>query len=249
MKTLYFDIETSPAVAATFSLWKPTISMDQIIEHPFVLGVSYRWDTMKRAKWIGWNPTSGQDEYRKMLQEVHQLLDEADVLVGYNSVSFDKPWLEGELIVHGFTPPSPSRHVDLYRELKKHSRFISRKLDYAALRLLDNRKVKHEGITLWLKCMAGDKKALAEMKRYALKDTDLLVPLYEIIRPWMNTVPNIGIADSIDELVCPACGSENHQRRGHYDTNAGRYQRYQCQDCFKWFRGVARVSTTPGRPI
>ena len=97
--------------------------------------------------------------------------------------------------------------------------------------------------------MAGDKKALAEMKRYALKDTDLLVPLYEIIRPWMNTVPNIGIADSIDELVCPACGSDNHQRRGHYDTNAGRYQRYQCQDCFKWFRGVARVSTTPGRSI
>ena len=249
MKTLYVDIESAPAVVAAFSLWKPVIGIDNILEHPYILGVSYRWDTMKKAKWIGWNPTSGEDNYRAMLQEVHQLLDEADVLVHFNGVSFDTKFIKGELIVHGFTPPSPSRHVDLYRELKKHSRFISRKLDYAALRLLDNRKVKHEGITLWLKCMAGDKKALAEMKRYALKDTDLLVPLYEIIRPWMNTVPNIGITDSIDELVCPACGSDNHQRRGHYDTNAGRYQRYQCQDCFKWFRGVARVSTTPGRSI
>ena len=247
MKVLFWDCETAPSLVYTFSYFKTFIGLDQIVEHPRMLGFSYMWQGQKRAKWVSeYHHPEGR---RGMLRELHALLDEADVVVGYNSKKYDARYAEGEFLVEGMPPPSPYRHVDLYLEVRAHTLFPSKKLDYASWVILDKRKTDPGGFSTWKGCLNGDPKAWATMKKYGIRDTELLPPLYEALRPYMKNHPNIGITDSIDELVCPACGSENHQRRGHYDTNAGRYQRYQCQDCFKWFRGVARVSTTPGRSI
>lgn len=244
MKTLYLDIETAPATVLSFSLFKPVLSMDHIIEHPRILGFSYMWDGDKKASWV--------DErigYRNMIQTAHELWDEADVLVTYNGATFDLPWIEGEFILQGLWPPAPAHHIDLYQHLKRHSRFITRKLDYAAIRLLDDRKVHHSGLDMWKGCMAGKKKAWSEMKKYALKDTELLPPLYDILKPWIKGGPNAALIDGISTLACPRCGSTNRQARGTHTTSAGSYPRYRCSDCGKWYRGKRSVATTEGRPL
>ena len=49
---------------------------------------------------------------------IHQLMDEADVMVGWNSAAFDRKHLNREFLQAGMTPPSPSREVDLMKVVK-----------------------------------------------------------------------------------------------------------------------------------
>lgn len=247
MRVVALDIETAPAVAFSFTGFKANIGVEQIIEDPRMIAFSYQWEGHKK---IGFY-SEYHDGRGKMLDALHAILDEADVVMGYNSKAFDIPWITGELIVEGYDPPSPYQQIDLYQLLKGKTRFFSRKLDYAALRILDDRKVTHTGFRLWRDCLIGTEeeraKAWALMKRYAIKDTALLFPLYERIKPWITTGhPNRALLDNVQD-GCPICASTNIQKRGYAPTGSSIFQRYQCMDCKKWFRGSQRVGTTTMR--
>lgn len=182
-----------------------------------------------------------------MLSLLRELIDEADIVLHYNGQSFDMPWIRGELMLEGFTPPSPVQQIDLYRQLKRNSKFISGKLDYAVQRLLGDRKEDHSGISMWIGCLQNKKRDWDQMRKYALKDTELLFPLYEKVKPYIETQhPNIALMQGKAE-ACPTCGSDDVQRRGSRFTRAGRFQRFQCQVCAAWFRGTHRLETTEGR--
>lgn len=241
------DIETAPAVAFSFTGFKANIGIDQIIEHPRIIGVSFQWEGQKQVHWY--------DEYtdsrRAMLDALHAVLDEADVVVTYNGKMFDIPWITGELIVDGYLPPSPYQHIDLYQILKGKTRFFSRKLDYAAIRLLDDRKISHTGFRLWRDCLIGTdeekRKAWALMKKYGKKDTALLFPLYYKIQGWITTGhPNRALLDGQSD-GCPRCSSLDYQKRGFKYTNASKFQQYRCNSCGAWFHDGHRVSTTLAR--
>lgn len=244
-RILYLDIETAPNLAYTWSLFKPVIHMDWIVEPARILGFSWMWGGDEEAQWD--SEFHNELGRRGMLRNLQALLDEADIVITYNGNRFDIPWVEGEFIAEGIDPPSPYHRIDLYLEIRKHSRYPIRKLDYVALRLLDDRKVKSTGAEMWLGCMRNERKHWDDMRTYALKDTELLPPLYEIIRPWISNHPNIAILDEKAELCCPKCGSDNFIRKGSRTTAAGRYPRYLCKNCKGWFRGHSRESTTPGR--
>lgn len=251
-RVLLYDIETAFAVVGVFSLRRPHIGLDQIIEHPRITAWSAKWyDPTGVNKKVMFDSEFHSDP-RTMLTGLRDLIDQADVLVGYNSDGFDYPWIEGELDIAGIPQPSPSQTVDLWKLGKKHARLISGKLDYMALRLLGQRKTSHEGFALWKKCQGFEgpeeqEKAWRTMKRYAMQDTRLLEPLFTILRKYAKTY-NAGLFT--DEAVCPACGSERIEKRGYDRTIAGVFQRYHClgENCGKWFRGKTRLKTTEMRP-
>lgn len=242
-KILLFDIETAPALVYTFSLFKPVIGLDQIVEHPRILCWS--------AKWLGAKSVQFQSEWDDtrlgMLQGMRDLLDEADIVVGYNSKGFDVPWLTGEFKKEGIELPSPYQELDLWQMNKQNMRLLSGKLDYLSWHLLEERKVTHGGFRLWVDCLNGDEKARRLMKKYAKQDTALLEPLFEQMRPFIKGVNLALWSDS--EFACPSCGGSNLQRRGESRTVAGVFQRYQCQDCGSWSRDSKRVDTTRLRPV
>lgn len=231
MKILALDIETSGAVVRTFSLFKPFISHEAIIEHPRIICWS--------AQWYGTSKTLYASEYehgrQDMLSQMHALIMDADAIITYNGQGFDIPWIEGEFIVEGFDPTPPVTHIDLFRTIKQRTRFISGKLDYAVNRLLGDRKIPHAGITLWNGCAANDPKAWALMKRYSKHDTALLLPLYDILRPWVKSHPSVAVVDNKPD-ACVACGSDNLKVKGRSYTKTASYPRYQCRDCGKWQR-------------
>jgi hypothetical protein len=183
-----------------------------------------------------------------MLKEVHRLMDEADVLIGWNSASFDTKHLKRELIENDMLPPSPYRDLDLMRVVKSQFKFPSNKLDYVAQKLGVGAKVQHSGFDLWLKCMAGDDKAWREMKKYQIQDVNLLVDLYEKLKPWIKNHPSTalhkGVADG-----CVVCASTNLISRGLAHTNNASYKRYVCKDCGKWQRGSENVAKSINRSI
>lgn len=241
MRTLALDLETAPALVWTWSLWKPVIGHTQVKESSRILCFSAQWDGDRKTQFYSeWG-----DGRQAMLQALYELLDEADVVVTYNGKKFDVPWIEGELIVAGFTPPSPYKQVDLYQVIRSHSRFLSNKLDYAATRLLDDQKVTHSGFQLWLDCMAGDEKAQRLMERYAKKDTALLIPLYHRLRPWISQHPNVALHN--DTEGCPKCGSDDLERRGYATTSVSKFQRYRCRSCGGWSRDATRVGAVSSR--
>lgn len=248
-KILFFDIETALMKVYTFSLFKPVIGINQIIEKPRVICWS--------AKWAGSKTVLFQSEYHdgyiEMLTGLRDLMDEADIIVGYNSDSFDVKWMNEQFAFNKIEAPAPSQYVDLYKLNKKYMKTPSGKLDYMAWNLLGDRKVSHSGIQLWIDCMDGDDKRKAAawklMKKYAIQDTALLEPIYQKVLPWITNV-NMGLFSGGDlDLLCTHCGSDDLERRGFSHTTAGKFQRYQCRACAGWSKDPRRVSSTALRPM
>lgn len=246
-KILFFDLETSPLLVATFSLFKPIISIPQIREHARILCWSAMWYGTKKVLF----DSEYHNSYIAMLEGIRDLLDEADIVVGYNSNSFDIKWLNAQLRQNGIDLPSPYQKVDLYRLNKGNFYLPSGKLDYVAQRMLDESKVTHSGIQMWMDICWGDESAKAKawttMKKYAMQDTKLLPALFEVLRPFITNV-NFGLW-SDESIACTHCGSSSLQKRGPARTTAGVFQRYQCQDCGGWSRSSKRIDTTELRPM
>ena len=238
MKILLLDIETAPNLVHVWGLWGQNIGTNQIQAAGYVLC----W----AAKWLGQPEimfSSVRDGKKRMLRRIHKLLDEADAVIHYNGTKFDVPTLNKEFVSHFMKPPAPYKEIDLLKTAKKRFRFPSNKLDYIAQALGLGAKIRHEGHELWTGCMAGEEKAWTKMEQYNTHDVVLLESVYHTLLPWIPDHANVSVYE--DGLVCPNCGSERYQRRGHHYTKAGKYQRYQCTGCGNWFRGGKSLALGP----
>lgn len=239
MKILFLDLETSPNMAYVWGLWQQNVSINQMISSTEVICFGARWLGEKKVIF----KSVHHDGKQEMLDTLWQLVNEADVLVGWNSQSFDSKHIKRELLENGYTPPSPYKELDLMRVVRSQFKFPSNKLDYVAQKLGVGAKVKHSGFDLWVSCMAGDNKAWTEMKKYQIQDVNLLIDLYDKLLPWIKNHPNKALHDDIAD-GCPNCASTNMERRGFSYTVAGKYQRYQCRNCGKWTRGTSLIAKT-----
>lgn len=234
---LLTDIETAPALVATWGLHNQNMSIGQIREHPRIMGIGYKWlGDGRRARFVSEYHHSREE----MLGTIRNLLDEADAVVGYNSKGFDEPWILGELAREGLEVPSPWKTIDLFKIGKSSYRFISHKLDYLSKALLHDQKVSTGGFQLWTDCLWAEdedvkRKAWSRMRRYCIHDVDLLEPMFLQMRPYFPANLNLAVMGGNFGHVCPICESEHVQRRGIATKGQRRYQRYQCQDCGKWF--------------
>ena len=244
MKLLFLDLETTPMTAHTWGLWQQNVGLNQILESTEVMCFGARWYGQKKVIF----KSTHHDGKQEMLDELHALMDEADIVCGWNSASFDHKHIRREFLEAGMLPPSPTKDLDLMRVVKSQFRFPSNKLDYVAQKLGVGAKVQHSGFELWIKCMAGDNKAWKEMKEYQIQDVNLLIDLYEKLRPWIKNHPNQPLHNNAED-GCVACGSKKLQRRGYERTNTATYQRLQCQDCGKWMRSSKRESSSELRSI
>lgn len=180
MKTLFLDIETTPMQVYAWGLFDQNITIDQIIKSTEMMCFGARWLGEKKVIFR----SVYHDGKKTMLEDLHRLMDEADVLVGWNSAAFDHKHINREFLENGMMPPSPVKDLDLMSITKSNFLFPSNKLDYVAQKLEVGAKVKHSGFSLWIKCMENDKKAWKEMKEYQIQDVNLLVDLYDILLPW-----------------------------------------------------------------
>lgn len=231
MKILFIDIETAPNKAYVWGMFDQNISAGQMEASSYILCWAAKWHGNRKMHFA----SVEKQPAKKMLLQIHKLLDEADVVVHYNGLKFDIPTLNKEFIKNGFAPPSPYKQLDLLQVCRRAFRFESNKLSYVSDALQIGAKVKHEGFELWVKCMKGDPKAWAKMGRYNRGDVTLLEKLYHHLRPWVKAHPNHNAYR--DALCCPKCGSEKVQRRGYQVVLSRAYYRYQCQVCGGWFRG------------
>jgi DNA polymerase elongation subunit (family B) len=231
-KILFIDIETSPHTAHVWQLFDVHVSPNQIMATGETMCVAAKWRDDRTVQFRSTH-RDGADE---MLRWIHGLLDEADIVVGYNSIKFDLPILRKDFLLAGLEPPSPFKHVDLLRTMRSTFKFPSNKLGVVTERLGLGGKVTHAGHQLWVDCMAGDEKAWRKMTAYNRNDVVILERLYERLLPWIPNHPNMGLWKG--GHTCPNCGSGELQSRGTARTTTRVYRRFQCNSCGKWSRAV-----------
>ena len=234
----YWDTEWSPAISYTWSGFPKYLSNDFLIEDPRLLCWGFQFEG---------GSTEVVDErigHEQMVEQLWHKLDATDMLVSYNGQSFDTRKVNSEFMKYGMGPPSPYKEIDLYRQVKKHAQFYSGKLDFVAERITGQRKAETGGFQLWKDVLAGDEAAWGTMRKYQKQDVELLVELFNAVRPWIKMPHPI----ATEHTSCHNCGSLSLQRRGVARTLYGVYQRYQCSGCGKWLRGQQRVPSTEIRP-
>ena len=232
MRILVLDLETAPNLGYVWSLWRQNIGLNQLVESGHVMSFAAKWHGKLKVTFM----SDHHDGHDEMIAGAHRLIDEADAVITYNGRSFDLRWLRTEFVLAGMTPPSPHKDIDLYTVVKQF-RVPSNKLEYVAGVLLGEGKVKHSGFDLWTRCLAGDPKAWAEMRRYNVADTVLTEKLYDRLLPYIKNHPHHGLYLDDGASVCQNCGSKRLQQRGWAYTNLGRYKRFKCQECGVFGRG------------
>ena len=229
-----WDIESSPSLADVWSLWNTTVSLSQLRESSRVICFAAKWAGERKT--LFWSEF--RDGHEEMVRAAHSLLSEADVVVDYNGNKFDRPMMNREFAKLRLGPPAPYRAIDLYRVIRKQFRFPSNKLEFVLRDLELPEKVKHEGHSLWVKCMAGDARAWKSMERYNRQDVGSLEALHDRVLPWITTYPSRRLYDGD---VCPNCTRGELVREGYAYTAVGKYQRYSCKHCGTWSRGSRRI--------
>lgn len=235
MKLLFLDIETSPNTAYVWKLFKETIPLARLIDSSEVLCWSAKWADEKKVMFDSIYHSSP----KRMLQNIHKLLEEADAVVHYNGKSFDIPSLNKEFLLYDFPPPAPYKQIDLINTARSQFRFTSNKLDYICQRLGLGKKSDTD-FQLWVDCMNKEPEAWKKMEKYNKNDVLMLENLYYKLLPWIKNHPNVGLY-SEDENVCPHCGGKHYQKRGYSYTSTCVYQRYRCNSCSSWFRSRKNI--------
>ena len=236
-KILFFDIETAPNMSYVWGQWQQDV-IDHVQEW-YILCFSYKWEGQKKTHVVSLNDFDLYSEDLEndfnVVHKLWELLDEADIVIGHNSDAFDIKKANARFVYHDFGPPSHYHTVDTLKIARRHFKFNSNRLGHLGEHLGLGGKEVTGGFQTWAGCMRGDAKAWATMKKYAKKDVDLLVDVYERLRPWATNHPNRNVIDQTT-FACPTCGSNRLHKRGVRQTRTLTYQQYQCHRCKAYCR-------------
>lgn len=229
-KILLLDIETSPLIIAA---WRTYDTSAIWIEEDWkMLMCGYKWLGDKKTSMLtGRVLTEGE-----MAEDLHALLDEADIVVGHNGDKFDLKKIQAKILEYGFAPPSPYKTVDTLKVARGHFGHTSNKLDDLCQKHNIGEKLDTGGYKLWKGVMEGDNKAWKDMEKYCVRDVDLLEKLYLTLRPWMPRHPNFAVYAEDNTPMCAHCGSKDLSiYENPYYTNSSKYVKFQCE-CGGWSR-------------
>jgi uncharacterized protein YprB with RNaseH-like and TPR domain len=237
-RILFFDIETAPIVAEVWDLFDQNIGLNQIVSDWTILSWAAKWEGSNK---VMYSSVEGQKNLRNdkaVLKEIWKLLDEADIVVTQNGISFDSKKLNARFIINGMPPTSSYKHIDTCRLARKHFKFTSNKLEYLTDKLNTKyKKLKHKkfpGHELWKECLKNNKEAWKEMKKYNIFDVLALEELYpKLIAYDHNNNINFALYNANakkDDFLCK-CGSTERTKYGYAYTKNGKFQRYKCVKC------------------
>lgn len=242
-KCLYIDLETRPIEAYVWGLWQQNVGLSQIIKPTSVISFAAKWRGEKRVAFH----SVFHDGHEVMVQKAWDLLDQAQIVCHWNGDKFDVKHLNREFLEAGLTPPSPFKSLDLLKTSRSQFLFPSNKLQFVSTHLGLAGKEQTGGFDLWIKCMAGDEKAWARMRKYNKQDVVLLEQLHDRLLPYIKNHPHMGLLSGQEDESCQNCGGTSFQRRGFAYTPLGVYQQFRCNDCATWSRGKKAVGTADMR--
>lgn len=254
-KVCFLDLEVSASIVAAFSMFKHFSTPDHIIEFPYILTYACNWlhEDTDQIECYGLDDfdcfdSDHKDDY-ELVMRLWKWFDEANIVVIQNE-SFDTGWFNQRCAYHGIPSPSPYRVICTLKGMKKAMSLPSNSLDYSTKYFnLPHNKLHHEGISLWIDCMNGDREAFGKMKEYNIGDIPTLRELYLKIRAYIPNHPNVALYFGNNTgKRCPVCGSHDlEQLDVSAFTNLSEFSAYRCNDCGTVKRDAVSKTTTETR--
>ena len=236
-KVLTLDIETSPNLGYFWQLFDVNVSVSQVLEPSRVLCFA--------GKWLGDKGTTFVSEFhdgkKTMVQTMWDMLNEADIVVGYNHVRFDIPHMNREFMLAGLVPPSPVQHIDLLTVMRRNFKMMSNKLGYVTDAVGLNTKLDTGGQSLWNEVMQNDPKAWEKFRRYNIQDVVITEQLFQLLSPWIKS-PHAGLWTG-EMCSCFACGSTKLVAHGVTRSKSAAWPLTQCAECGAWNKVLSNGQT------
>ena len=240
-RILVLDIETAPLKGHLWSLWQHGIGLNQLVSDWYILSFTAKWADSDELIYRDIRNEYDSESDASLIQDLWDLLDEADFVVGHNVRKFDLKKINSRFLLNGLEKPSTYRTIDTLLVAKALCGFTSNKLEYLTDKLCKKyKKSKHTkfpGHKLWDECLKGNPEAWAEMEEYNKFDVLSNQELYEIFMPWDDKLPNFDLY--VDGLLDMSVWVED----GFHYTNLGKYQRYRHKETGQQRRG--RVNLLP----
>jgi DNA polymerase elongation subunit (family B) len=230
IKRLFFDIETSPNVGYFWRAgYKQNISYENIIQERKIICISYKWEGSEKVHTLTWDKNQCDKE---MLEKFVDIANIADELVGHNGDRFDIKWIRTRCVFHRVPMFPKYRTLDTLKKSRGAFYFNSNRLDYIAQYLGVGAKVKHDGFSMWVDVMNGDKKALDDMVRYCEGDVVVLEDVYHTIKHYVLNNTHAGVITGNFKHSCPQCGNEDAVLLKNNVTAKGTIKRLmECDSC------------------
>ena len=247
-KVLFYDIETAPNLAYVWGHYQ-----QDVIAHErewYILCFAWRWGHQKtiHACALPDFPNAyakdPEDDFN-VVKKLHDLFDEADIIVAHNGDAFDYKKANARFIKHGLGPTSPVNSIDTLKVARRYFKFTTNHLNSLGKYLDIGVKTDTGGFKTWAGCMRGDPAAWKTMIKYNKQDINLLYDVYMALRPWMVNPPNWNMYT--EEDGCPTCGHKHLVRRGYKRTRTMTYVQLKCKNCGAYSRQrVAEKDYRPG---
>lgn len=222
-KILFLDLET--------------FGFDFLADKGFILCGSYKWQHEPVVRTV---THTSEKQFKKcprndkeICRELAKVIGEADLIVTWNGLRFDLPFLQTRMLKHrlGYLPPVP--HEDGLKTARRTLK-MRRSLDNIQ-KFFGLKEAKTElNLETWMDAGAGDWKALSYVVEHCEKDVLVLEEAYNLISPLSRVHPNVAIINGTPN-GCPHCGKQGElQKRGKIHALRHYRLRFQCQKCGKW---------------
>lgn len=233
VRIITLDIETSPIIGYSWGLFDQNIGLNQVLKDWNILSYAAKVLGEDKIYYNDLSKSKDMHDDKSLIKDLWKILDDADIVIGQNSIAFDIKKIKSRMVIHGMKPPSSFKQIDTMLMSKKYFNFTSNKLEYLSKTLcVKHKKLNHKefaGFDLWKECLKGNKRAWAEMKAYNIEDVRATEELYLKLQPYDNSFnPNL-YTDGLTNLC--ACGSSNFRKNGYKYTSTGKFQRLVCFDC------------------
>jgi len=248
-KILILDIETAPLKAFIWDIWNQNIGIHQITSDWFVFTWAAKWLFEKKiySSRLTSEESKNQND-KRIMQNIWELLNEADVVITHNGDKFDLPRINTRFLLHKIPPPQPYQSIDTLKSVRKQFGFVSNKQEFLNKKLGTPLKVETGGFDLWGKCYDGCEKSLKKMELYNIGDVKSLEDNYLKIRAWIKPHPNLGLFILDEHERCPSCGSNDLTECGkQYATTVNLYESLKCNNCGAYGRRKKSTLTVSQR--
>lgn len=115
----------------------------------------------------------------RLIKDIRDKIATADILVTYNGVRFDIPFLQARLLKQELQCLPKIKHIDLFYLAKFKLKIHSNSLDSLAKHLGCSVAKTHISGEHWTRAMTGQKSSLDYIVRHCVKDVQVLEEVFE----------------------------------------------------------------------
>jgi DNA polymerase elongation subunit (family B) len=234
-RILYFDIEVVGMEVKTYTLYpKNGIAPSRIVKDWAIISYAAYFEG-EEDHFYSLYQRFAQDKRddRQLIEGLHELMLQADIVVGHNSDRFDIKKFNTKAAKWGLMPIQEFISYDTLKIVKKYFSLSSNSLAFAAAYFqLENANSDHgkfPGDKLWHECMCGNMDAWAECEKYNIQDVRVTQELFKFLATFDS---RINFQPFFQRPTC-TCGSQTFYKDKKVFKKSGMFQGIRCTECHK----------------